>query len=89
MRLFNEIGVIVNCAIGGRILDECAKNRSVEFETRIIADFDLNTERLRACLNHGNCLWVTIIGDEKGFAIWNDGVTKRHRFGGGRGFVQE
>ena len=40
-------------------------------------------------MDNGNRLWMTIIIDEEGFAIWNDRVTKRHRFGGSSGFVQQ
>src|SRR6266516_4239008 len=85
----NEFGVIVNRAIGGGILNECAENRVVELKTRVIADLDLNAEWFRACLNDGDCLRVTIICDKKRFPIWNGGVTKRHRLRGSCGFVQE
>jgi hypothetical protein len=30
---------------------------------------------------------VTIVGDKKRFAIRDDRMTKRHRFGGGRNFI--
>ena len=85
----DEIGVVINCAIGGGILDECAKGRVVEFEARIITDLNLNPERFRSCLDDGDRLRVAIIGDEKSFSIGNNCVTKRHRFGGGSGFVQQ
>ena len=86
---FSEIGVIVNRAIGSWILDECTKNCVVEFETRVIADFDLDTERFRARLDNSDRLRMTIIGHEESFPIRNDCVTKRHRLGGGCGFVQQ
>src|SRR5437016_1875894 len=89
MRSRNEFGVIVNCAIGGGILNESAENRVVELKTRVIADFDLNAEWFRARLNDGDCLWMAIICDEERFPTWNSCVAKRHRFRGGRGFVQE
>src|SRR6476659_6117200 len=89
MRLPDKFAVIVNRAIGGGILNECAENLVVELKTRVIADFDLDAEWSRACLNDGDCLWVTIICDEERFPIWNSCVAKRHRFRGGRGFVQE
>src|SRR5438128_1745985 len=89
MRPPDEADVIVNRAIGRRILGKHAENRVVELETRVIADLDLDSERFRAGLNDGDCLWMTIIGDEERFPIWNDRMTKRHRFGGGSGFVKQ
>ena len=62
---------------------------SSNLNSRVIADLDLDPERLRAGLNDGNRLRVTIIGDEERFAIWNSCVTKRHRFSGGCRFVQQ
>ena len=89
MRLPDEIGIIVNRAIGCGILDKSAKDGVVEFEVRVIADLDLNPERFRACLDNGNCLWVTNISDEESFPIWRDRMTKRHRLGRGSRFVQQ
>jgi hypothetical protein len=89
MRMPDKFAVIVNRAVGGGILNESAENRVVELKTRVIAGLDLNAERLRACLNDGNRLGMTIIGDKKCFPIRNNRVTKRHRFSSGRGFVQE
>src|SRR5436305_12200862 len=89
MRLPDKFAVIVNRAVGGGILNESAENRVVELKTRVIAGPDLNAEWFRARLNDGNRLGMTIIGDKKRFPIRNNRVTKRHRFSGGRGFVQE
>ena len=89
VRLPDDIGIIVNRTIGRGILDERAKDGAVESKTRVFADLDLDSERLRARLDDGNCLWVTIVGDEEGFPIWRDRMTKRHRFRSGRGFVQQ
>ena len=89
VRLPDEIGIIVNRAIGRGILDERAKDGVVESKTRIIGDLDLDSERLRARLNNGNCLWVTNISDEESFPIWRDRMTKRHRLGRGSRFVQQ
>ena len=89
MRLPDEIGVVVNGAIRGWVLDECAENGVVEFETRVIVDLDLDPERLRACLDNANRLRMTIVGDEERFSIRCNRVAKRHRFGGGRGFIQQ
>src|SRR5206468_12527531 len=89
VRLLNEIGEVIDYAIGRWILDERAKNGIAKFEARVVADLDLDTQRLGACLNDGYRLRVTIICDEKCFPIWHGRMTKRHRFGGRRGFVQE
>src|SRR4029450_1675118 len=89
VRFLNKIAVIVNCAVGGGILDECAKNSVVEFETRVIVDLDLDTERLRTRLNDSNGLRMAVVGDNKRFSIWNASVTERHRFGGGCGFIEQ
>src|SRR5262249_17138132 len=70
------------------MLNKRAENCAVEFELRVIADLDLDPERLRPGLNDGNRLGMTMICDKEGIAIWNYRVTKRHRFGSGRGFVQ-
>ena len=43
MRLLYKFTVIVNPAIGGGILHKRAENGVVEFETRVIADLDLDT----------------------------------------------
>src|SRR5207248_3237236 len=89
MRLPDKFGVVVNRAIGGGILNESAENRVVELKTRVIAGLDLNAPPPPPPPNDGDCLWVTIIGDKEHFPVWNGGVTKRHRFRGGRSFVQE
>ena len=88
MRLPDELGVIVDRAIGRGILNKRAENCAVEFELRVIADLDLDPERLRAGLNDGNRLGMTIIGNKERLPIWNYRVTKRHRFCSGRCFVQ-
>ena len=89
MRLPDECGVITNRAIRGGVLDECAENGVVEFEPRVIVDLDLDAKRLRAGLNDGNSLGMTIVGDEKFVSTGSDRMTKRHRFGGGGRFVQK
>jgi len=61
MRLPDECGVITNRAIRGGVLDECAENGVVEFEPRVIVDLDLDAKRLRAGLNDGNSLGMTIV----------------------------
>ena len=71
MRLPDELGVIVDRAIGRGILNKRAENCAVEFELRVIADLDLDPERLRACLNDGNRLGMTIIGNKERLPIWN------------------
>ena len=88
MRLADELGVIVDRAIGCGILNKRAENCAVEFERRVIADGDLDSERPRACLNHGDGVGMTIIRDKKCFSIWYYSVAKCHRFGSGRRFVQ-
>ena len=93
MGLPDELGVIIDGAIGRRILYERAENWTVEFESRIIANFNLDPEWIRACLNNGNCLRMTIIGDKKyfpatGVSAPGCSLTKRHRFSCGRRFVQ-
>src|SRR5947207_1494371 len=45
--------------------------------------------RFRACLDNANRLRMTIEGDEERFSIRCDRVAKRHRFSGGRGFIQQ
>src|SRR5207247_3909910 len=66
-----------------------------EFETRVIVDLDLNSERLRARLDDSNRLRMTIVGDKKSFLVAGvtapgySGMTKRHRLGGGRGFIEQ
>ena len=89
MRPLYEVCIIVNCAIGGGILDKRAENGLVELILCEIADLNLDAERLCACLHNSNRLWVTIVGDKKRFAIRDDRMTKRHRFGGGRGFIKQ
>src|SRR5438128_12696131 len=89
MRLPDECGVITNRASRGGVLDECAENGVVEFEPQVIVDLDLDAKRLRAGLNDGNSLGMTIVGDEKFVSTGSDRMTKRHRFGGGGGFVQQ
>src|SRR5215831_2007494 len=89
MCLHDEVGIIVDRAISGGILDECAKNALVEFETRVIPDLYLDSEWLRPRLDDGDRLWMTIIGNEERFPIWSDRMTERHCFGGSRGFVQK
>ena len=42
MRLPDELGVIVDRAIGRGILNKRAENCAVEFELRVIADLDLD-----------------------------------------------
>ena len=89
MRLPDKLTVIENRAVGGGILDKRAKNGVVEFELRKIADPDLDAERLRAGVNDFNGLRMAIVCDEKHFSIGNDRMTKRHRFGGGGGFIEK
>ena len=89
MGLPNEFGVIVNCAVGRGILDKCAENRIIEFHAHEVVDLDGDAERFRARLDDLDRLRMTIVGDEKRFAIGNRRVAKRHRFGGGGGFVEE
>ncbi len=88
MRLLDELGVIVDRPIGRGILNKRAENCAVEFESRVIADLDLDPERLRAGLNDGNRLGMTIIGNKERLPIWNYRVTKRHRFSSSSCFVQ-
>ncbi len=71
MRLSDKLGVIVDRAIGRGILNKRAENCAVEFEPRVIADLDLDPERLRAGLNDGNRLGMTIIGNKERLPIWN------------------
>ena len=87
MRLPNKLAVIINRAIRGGILHERAENGVAEFEMRVVADLNLNSEWFCACLDHRNCLRVNIVSDEERFATPNDCMTKRHRFGCGRRFI--
>src|SRR3981189_2011536 len=89
MRLPDEIGIIVNRPFSRGILDERAKNRVVKFETRVVADLNLDAEWFRARLDDRDRLRITIVGDEESFTIWKNCMTKRHRFCGGCGFVQQ
>ncbi len=92
VRLADEIRIILNRAIGSRILDKRAEHCVVKFEPRVIADLDFDPERLRAGLDHGNRLRVTVIGDEERFFAAGSrpgySVTKRHCFSGGCRFIQ-
>src|SRR5262245_55636076 len=88
MRLPDELGVIIDRAIGRGILNKRAENCAIESEPRVLVDLNLNSERPRACLNHSDGLGMAIIGNKEDLPIWNYRVTKRHRFGSGRGFVQ-
>ena len=85
--LSHKTGVIVNRAIGGGVLNERSKDGLIEFKARIIGDLYLDSERLRARLDDGDCLRMTIICDEERFPIWRDGVTQCHGFRSGGGFV--
>ena len=69
-------------------MNKRAENCAVEFEPRVIADLDLDPERLRAGLNDGNRLGMTIIGNKERLAIRNNCVTKRHRLRTSGRFVQ-
>src|SRR4029077_8825607 len=67
--------------------------RYFKIEFAEIAHHDLDPERLRAGLNYGNRLGMTIIGNKErlfaaGVTAPGYSVTKRHRFSSGRGFVQ-
>src|SRR6476646_5384432 len=89
----DKLRVIVDRAIGRGILNKRAENCTVEFEPRVIADLDLDPQRLRAGLNHGNRLWMTIVGNKEGLfaaGVTAPGysVTKRHRFCSSSCFVQ-
>src|SRR6516165_2556206 len=88
MRSSDEIGIVVDRAIGRRILNKRAEKRVVEVEPRIIADLYLDPERFRPGLNHGSCLGMTIISYKELLPIGNYRVTKRHRFGSSSRFVQ-
>ena len=87
--LFNKLGVVINRAVGRRILDERAENGIVQFEPREVVDLNLDSERFRAGADDFDCLRMAIVGDEKSFSIGNGGVTKRHRFGCGGRFVEQ
>ena len=86
---FGEGFVIEDGAVGRGILDESAKNRVVEFELREIAGDNLDAERFRAGLNNLDRLRVAIVRDEESVSAGGNGVTERHRFGGGGGFIEE
>ena len=55
----------------------------------MIADLDLDPERLCACLHNSDRLRVTIMGNEESVPVWDNCVTKGHRFRGRGGLVQE
>src|SRR5215470_15898027 len=104
MDFLDELGVIVDRAIGRWILNKRTKSRAClwlalfraqargmrysKIEFAEIAYHNLDSERLRPGLDDGNCLGMTIIGNKERLAIWNDSVTKRHRFGSSRRFVE-
>ncbi len=94
MCLPNEIGIVVNRAIGRGILRQRAKNRIVEFETRVIVDLEFDAERFRARANDVDGLRVAVIRDEKRFLVTAGAdccnrLAKRHGFGRGRRFVKQ
>src|SRR4029077_4665108 len=77
------------------ILNKRAESRACysEVEFAKIANAAFDPERLRACLNDGNRLGMTIIGNKErlfvaGATASGYSVTKRHCFSSGRGFVQ-
>ena len=86
---FNEFAVIVNRAVGRRILHERAENGLVEFESSEIADLDFDAERFRARLDDFDRLRMTVVRDEKRFSSARDRVTKRHRLGRGGRFIEQ
>ena len=88
MRLFYELRIIVNSAVSRGILNERAENRIVEFEARVSADLNFNSKRLGTSLDNFDRRRMAIVSDEKILPLRNSGVTKRHRFGGGGGFVE-
>ena len=62
---------------------------ATQIEFTEIAHHHRNAEPRRSRLHNRDRLRVTVMRDEKGLPVWNNGVTKRHCFGGGRGFIQQ
>src|SRR3984893_19562390 len=85
----NELGIVVNSAIGRGILHERAENRFVEFETRVVVNLYFDAERLCTGADDFDRLRMAIVRYEKLFSIRNNRVTKGHGFGRGSGFVKQ
>src|SRR5439155_5975768 len=88
----NEIRVIIDRSIGGRILQEHAEDRFLKIEVAMVADDDLDAERFCAGAHDSDGLRVAPCRNEKGCAFelrifYRE--TERHCFRGSRGFIEQ
>ena len=83
-----QLLVVVDAAIGCRLLHQ-GREDAVRVERLVIADLDLDSERFGARADHFDRLRMAAFGSEEPPLSPLVGPAKRHRFGGGRRFVQQ
>ena len=89
MNAFRERAVIVDASIRRRILDQDACELArFEVDRREVADEDFDAETLGTRLDDADGLRVAVVGDEERLAPGLGGA-HRHRFRGGRRFVEQ
>ena len=89
MRGLDKRFVIDDRALGGRILEENAEDLVGERKGFVVADCDLDAERLGARLHDLDRLRMAHFRDKKCVAPADDRMTKRHRFRRGGRFVEQ
>ena len=91
----DEIGVVMHRAFGSRVLQQCAVHLVAQRHALEIADHQINAERLGTCLQQFDGLRETFVRYEETvlaqFCVLAraQAVQHVHRFGRGRGFVQQ
>ena len=89
VRLPNELGVIVNRAVRGRVLNEGAENSGAELEGGKIADLNFKPEGPGSGAHDFDSLRMAMVGHEECLAVGRRRMAKGHRFRRGRGFVEQ
>ncbi len=90
--LLGECAIVVDVAVGGRILHQHAEGRLGEVVLLVMADDDLDTQRFGAGAHDGQRLRVDEFGDEEDVGVGAAGpraLAEGHGLGRGRTFVQQ
>ena len=85
---FRQIAVVVDAAVGGRLLDQ-GREHAFRVELPVVTDLDLDAKRLGAGADHFDRLRVAVLRHEEPALASLLGPAQGHRFGRGGGLVEQ
>ena len=85
---FRQIAVVVDAAVGGRLLNQ-SREHALRVELAVVADLDLDAERLGAGADDFDRLRVAVLRHEETAPASLLGPAQGHRLGGGRGLIEQ